>query len=148
MDTFHMLVMGFGGALTPTNLMMAMLGALIGSLAGMIPGVGPTPAIAILMPLTTALGPTEGVIMLSGIYYGAIYGGSTTAILLNIQAELQAVPVCFDGHQLAKKGRGGPALGIAAISSFVAGVLGVLGLVFFAPLLADQALKFGPPEYF
>jgi putative tricarboxylic transport membrane protein len=140
--------MGFGSALTPTNLMMALLGALIGSLAGMIPGVGPTPAIAILMPLTTALGPTQGVIMLSGIYYGAIYGGSTTAILLNIPAELQAVPVCFDGHPLAKKGRGGPALGIAAISSFVAGVLGVLGLVFFAPLLADQALKFGPPEYF
>jgi putative tricarboxylic transport membrane protein len=148
MDTFHMLVMGFGSALTPTNLMMAMLGALIGSLAGMIPGVGPTPAIAILMPLTTMLGPTQGVIMLSGIYYGAIYGGSTTAILLNIPAELQAVPVCFDGYPLAKKGRGGPALGIAAISSFVAGVLGVIGLVFFAPLLADQALKFGPPEYF
>jgi putative tricarboxylic transport membrane protein len=148
MDTIHLLIAGFGSALTPTNLMMAMLGALIGSIAGMIPGVGPTPAIAILMPLTTALGPTQGVIMLSGIYYGAIYGGSTTAILLNIPAELQAVPVCFDGYPLAQQGRGGPALGIAAISSFVAGVMGVIGLVFFAPLLADQALAFGPAEYF
>jgi putative tricarboxylic transport membrane protein len=143
-----MLMAGFGSALTPMNVTMAMLGALIGSLAGMIPGVGPTPAIAILMPLTTVLGAAQGTIMLAGIYYGAIYGGSTTAILLNIPAELQSVPVCLDGYPLAMKGRGGPALGIAAISSFVAGVLGLIGLVFFAPVLANQALKFGPAEYF
>src|ERR1700688_5219881 len=148
MDTIHLLIAGFGSGLPPTNHMKAMLGALIGSIAGMIPGVGPPPAIAILMPLTTVLGPAQGTIMLAGIYYGAIYGGSTTAILLNIPAELQAVPVCLDGYPLAMKGRGGPALGIAAISSFVAGVLGLIGLVFFAPLLADQALKFGPAEYF
>jgi putative tricarboxylic transport membrane protein len=148
MDAILMLLSGFEHALTPSNLAMAALGALIGSLAGMIPGLGPTPAIAILMPFTTILGPVQGIIMLAGIYYGAIYGGSTTAILLNIPAELQAVPVCLDGYPLAKQGKGGPALGIAAISSFVAGTIGVLGLVFFAPVLADQALKFGPPEYF
>ena len=148
MNSLGMLLGGFANALTPANLLMALIGVLIGSLAGMIPGIGPTPAIAILMPFTTALGPVQGIIMLAGIYYGAVYGGSTTAILLGIPAELQAVPVTLDGYPLAKDGKGGPALGIAAISSFVAGLLGVLGLIFFAPLLADQALKFGPPEYF
>jgi putative tricarboxylic transport membrane protein len=148
MGTFSMLLDGFAHALTPMTLLMALVGVLIGSLAGMMPGIGPTPAIAILMPFTTVLGPVQGIVMLAAIYYGAIYGGSTTAILLNIPAELQAVPVTLDGYPLAKQGRGGPALGIAAISSFVAGVMGVLGLIFFAPLLAQQALKFGPPEYF
>lgn len=143
-----MLLSGFADALTPLNLMMALLGALLGTLVGMLPGLGPTSAIAILLPLTTVLGPTQGIIILAGIYYGAMYGGSTTAILLNIPGEVSSVPTCLDGYPLAKQGRAGPALGIAAISSFVAGALGVIGLVFFAPLLADQALKFGPPEYF
>ncbi|WP_248931156.1 tripartite tricarboxylate transporter permease [Paenibacillus hamazuiensis] len=143
-----MLFNGFLDALTPLNLAMAVMGALVGTFVGMLPGLGPTSAIAILLPLTTVLGPVQGVIMLAGIYYGSMYGGSTTAILLNIPGEVSSVPTCLDGYPLAKQGRGGPALGIAAIGSFVAGTMGVIGLVFFAPLLADQALKFGPPEYF
>jgi putative tricarboxylic transport membrane protein len=148
MESLGMLFNGFAEAVTPINLLMAMLGALVGTLVGMLPGLGPTSAIAILLPLTTVLEPTQGIIMLAGIYYGAMYGGSTTAILLNIPGEVSSVPTCLDGYPLAKQGKGGPALGIAAISSFVAGTLGVIGLVFFAPMLASQALKFGPPEYF
>ncbi|WP_281888570.1 tripartite tricarboxylate transporter permease [Paenibacillus sp. YYML68] len=148
MEALSMLLTGFGEALTPMNIAMAVLGALVGTLVGMLPGLGPTSAIAILLPLTTVLGPIQGIIMLAGIYYGAMYGGSTTAILLNIPGEVSSVPTCLDGYPLAKKGRGGAALGIAAIASFAAGLLGVVGLVFFAPVLADQALKFGPPEYF
>ncbi|MED4751982.1 tripartite tricarboxylate transporter permease [Brevibacillus choshinensis] len=139
---------GFGSALSLENLLMAAVGALVGTFVGVLPGLGPTSAIAILLPLTGVLEPTQGIIMLAGIYYGAMYGGSTTAILLNIPGELSSVPTCLDGYPLAKKGKGGPALGISAIASFGAGVLGVIGLVFFAPILADQALKFGPPEYF
>ncbi|MED4584331.1 tripartite tricarboxylate transporter permease [Brevibacillus choshinensis] len=139
---------GFGSALSLENLLMAAVGALVGTFVGVLPGLGPTSAIAILLPLTSVLEPTQGIIMLAGIYYGAMYGGSTTAILLNIPGELSSVPTCLDGYPLAKKGKGGPALGISAIASFGAGVLGVIGLVFFAPILADQALKFGPPEYF
>jgi putative tricarboxylic transport membrane protein len=148
MDALNMLLAGFGDALTPMNLLMALWGVLIGTLVGMLPGLGPTSTIAILLPLAMALGPTEGIIMLAGIYYGAMYGGSTTAILLNIPGEVSSVPTSLDGYPLAKQGRGGPALGISAIASFVAGTIGMIGLVFFAPLLADQALKFGPPEYF
>lgn len=148
METLNLLMDGFSVALSPTNIMMALWGALIGTLVGMLPGLGPTSTIAILLPVTTVLGPTEGIIMLAGIYYGSMYGGSTTAILLNIPGEVSAVPTSLDGYPLAKQGRGGPALGIAAIGSFVAGTMGVIGLVFFAPLLADQALKFGSPEYF
>lgn len=124
------------------------VGALIGTLVGMLPGLGPTSTIAILLPFSMSLGPTEGIIMLAGIYYGAMYGGSTTAILLNIPGEVSSIPTSLDGYPLAKQGRGGAALGISAIGSFIAGTIGVFGLVFFAPLLADQALKFGPPEYF
>ncbi|GAX90119.1 tripartite tricarboxylate transporter permease [Effusibacillus lacus] len=148
MEAVGMLFSGFTEALTPLNVMMALIGALVGTLVGMLPGLGPTSAIAILLPLTTVLGPIQGIIMLAGIYYGAMYGGSTTAILLNIPGEVSSVPTCLDGYPLAKQGRGGPALGISAIASFSAGTLGVIGLVFFAPILADQALKFGPPEYF
>lgn len=148
MNALSMLMTGFADAITPINLAMAALGSIVGTLVGMLPGIGPTSAIAILLPLTTVLGPTQGIIMLAGIYYGAMYGGSTTSILLNIPGEVSSVPTCLDGYPLAKQGRGGPALGIAAIASFVAGILGVIGLVFFAPVLADQALKFGPPEYF
>ncbi|MFY0546034.1 tripartite tricarboxylate transporter permease [Brevibacillus sp. H7] len=148
MESLHLLFTGFAEAITPLNLLMAAIGALIGTFVGVLPGLGPTSAIAILLPLTAVLEPTQGIIMLAGIYYGAMYGGSTTAILLNIPGEVSSVPTCLDGYPLAKKGRAGPALGITAIASFVAGTLGVVGLVFFAPLLADQALKFGPPEYF
>jgi putative tricarboxylic transport membrane protein len=148
METFDLLLSGFMQATTPQNLLMAAIGALVGTFVGVLPGLGPTSAIAILLPLTTVLEPTQAIIMMAGIYYGAMYGGSTTAILMNIPGEVSSVPTCLDGYPLAKKGKGGPALGVAAIASFVAGTLGVIGLVFFAPLLADQALKFGPPEYF
>jgi len=146
MSPLAMLLDGFGHALAPMNLLMAAIGVLIGTLVGVLPGLGPTSSIAILLPVTAALEPTQAIIMLAGIYYGAMYGGSTTAILLNIPGEVSSVPTCLDGYPLARQGRGGPALGIAAIASFVAGVLGVIGLVFFAPALADRALRFGPPE--
>lgn len=148
MEALNMLLSGFGAALTPMKLLMALWGALIRTLVGMLPGLGPTSTIAILLPFSMSLGPTEGIIMLAGIYYGAMYGGSTTAILLNIPGEVSSIPTSLDGYPLAKQGRGGAALGISAIGSFIAGTIGVFGLVFFAPLLADQALKFVPPEYF
>jgi putative tricarboxylic transport membrane protein len=147
-DALSALAGGFAAALSPMNLVMAALGALLGTFVGVLPGLGPTAAIAILFPLTTVLAPVPAIIMLSGIYYGAMYGGSTTAILLNIPGEVASVPTCLDGYPLAQQGRGGVALGIAAIGSFFAGTLGVVALTFFAPLLADQALRFGPPEYF
>ncbi len=148
MDVFGHLVSGFAAALTPTNLLMAVLGSLLGTLVGVLPGLGPTAAIAILFPLTTVLSPVPAIIMLAAIYYGAMYGGSTTAILLNIPGEVASVPTCLDGYPMAQQGRGGVALGISAIGSFFAGTLGVVALTFFAPFLADQALRFGPPEYF
>lgn len=148
LDSITALGQGFFEALSPINLLMAALGALIGTFVGVLPGLGPTSAIAILLPLTAVLEPAQAIIMLAGIYYGAMYGGSTTAILLNIPGEASSVPTCLDGYPLAKQGKGGPALGIAAISSFAAGMVGVVGLVLFAPFLAEQALKFGPPEMF
>lgn len=148
MEVLNQLANGFGAALSPTNLSMAALGALLGTLVGVLPGLGPTAAIAILFPLTAVLPPVPAIIMLAGIYYGAMYGGSTTAILLNIPGEVASVPTCLDGYPLARQGKGGVALGIAAIGSFFAGTLGVVALTFFAPFLAEQALRFGPPEYF
>ena len=148
MDTLMHLGTGFVAAISPVNLLMAAIGAILGTLVGVLPGLGPASAIAILIPLTSVLKPTPAIIMMAGIFYGAMYGGSTTSILLNIPGEVASVPTCIDGYPLAQQGRGGPALGIAAIGSFIAGTLGVLGLTFFGPLLADQALKFGPPEYF
>ena len=147
-DSFGMLIQGFAQALSPMNLVMAATGTLIGTLVGVLPGLGSASAIAILIPVTAVLDPTQAIIMLSGIYYGAQYGGSTTSILLNIPGETASIPTCLDGHPMAKQGRGGPALGISAIGSFSAGILGVFGLAFFAPLFAEQALQFGPPEYF
>ncbi len=142
------LLQGFGLALTPTNLFWALVGCLMGTLIGVLPGIGPSSGIAILLPLTTVVGPIPAIIMMAAIYYGAMYGGSTTAIVVNIPGEASSVPTCIDGYELAKQGRAGPALGIAAISSFVAGTLSLVGLTFFAPLLAGVALAFGPPEYF
>ena len=127
---------------------MALLGSLLGTLVGVLPGLGPTAAIAILFPLTAVLPPVPAIIMLAAIYYGAMYGGSTTAILLNIPGEVASVPTCWDGYPMAQQGRGGVALGVAAIGSFIAGTFGVIALTLFAPALADQALRFGPPEYF
>lgn len=148
MESLQMLITGFSLSLEPANLLMAAIGALVGTMVGVLPGLGPTSAIAILLPLTAVLPPTQAIIMLAGIYYGAMYGGSTTSILLNIPGEVASVPTCLDGYPMAQQGRGGPALGIAAIGSFVAGIMGIVALVFFAPIFADQALKFGPPEYF
>jgi putative tricarboxylic transport membrane protein len=147
-DVLSQLAGGFAAAVSPLNLGMALVGSLLGTLVGVLPGLGPTAAIAILFPLTAVLPPVPAIIMLSAIYYGAMYGGSTTAILLNIPGEVASVPTCWDGHPLAQQGRGGVALGVAALGSFFAGITGVIALTFFAPFLADQALRFGPPEYF
>lgn len=147
MDVLSYLLQGFLTALTPGNLLFAFFGVVLGTMIGVLPGIGPTSGIAMLLPLTTVLDPTPALIMLAGIYYGAMYGGSTTAILVNIPGEVSSVPTALDGYQMARKGRAGPALAIAAISSFVAGTLSLVGLTFFAPSLAKFALAFGPPEY-
>ncbi len=145
--SWELLGQGFAGALTLQNLLFALIGSLIGTLVGVLPGIGPTSGIAILLPLTTVLPPAPAIIMMAAIYYGAMYGGSTTAIVVNIPGEAASVPTAMDGYQLAKQGRAGPALGIAAISSFVAGTISLVGVTFFAPMLAGVALAFGPPEY-
>ncbi len=146
--SWDLLLQGFATALTPYNIFFAFLGCLIGTLVGVLPGIGPTSGIAILLPLTTVLPPIPAIIMMAAIYYGAMYGGSTTAIVVNIPGEAASVPTALDGYALAKQGRAGPALGIAAIGSFVAGSLSLVGVTFFAPILAGVALAFGPPEYF
>lgn len=142
------LIQGFASALGAGNLFWAFLGCTIGTLVGVLPGIGPSSAIAILIPLTTMLSPTSAIIMMAAIYYGAMYGGSTTAIVVNIPGEASSVPTALDGYELAKQGKAGPALAISAISSFVAGTLSLVGLTFFAPVLSEFALMFGPPEYF
>src|SRR5512136_752019 len=142
------LLQGFVTALTLQNLLWAFVGCMIGTLIGVLPGIGPSSGIAILLPLTTVLKPTSGIIMMAAIYYGAMYGGSTTAIVVNIPGEASSVPTAIDGYQMARQGRAGPALAISAVSSFVAGTLSLVGLTFFAPVLARFALAFGPPEYF
>ncbi|MBY6272178.1 MAG: transporter [Caldibacillus debilis] len=148
METLLFLLNGFQEVLTPFNLLIVAAGSVVGTIVGVLPGLGPTSAIAILLPVTMVLDPVQGIIMMAGIYYGAMYGGSTTAILMNIPGESSSVPTALDGYPLARQGRGGAALGIAAIGSFAAGIFGLIGLVLLAPVLADQALKFGPPEYF
>jgi putative tricarboxylic transport membrane protein len=148
MDILNHILFGFGVAFQPVNLLFCFIGVLIGTLVGVLPGLGPVAAISLLLPATFHAPPVASIIMLSGIYYGAMYGGSTTSILVNIPGEAASVVTCFDGYQMARKGRAGPALGIAAFGSFIAGTLGVIGLAFMAPPLAAMALKFGPPEYF
>jgi putative tricarboxylic transport membrane protein len=142
------LVYGFGVALTPANLIACFVGVLIGTIVGVLPGIGPVGAMALLLPSTYALSPTTALIMLAGIYYGAMYGGSTTSILVNVPGEAASVVTTLDGYQMARKGRAGAALAVSAVGSFVAGSLGVVGLMLFAAWLADAALQFGPPEYF
>jgi putative tricarboxylic transport membrane protein len=148
MDTVQQILYGFGVALQPINLLFCFLGAVAGTLVGVLPGLGPTAAMAMLLPVTFGIPPTGAVIMLAGIYYGAQYGGSTTSILVNIPGEAASVVTCLDGYQMARQGRAGPALGISAFGSFIAGTIGVLALSFVAPPLVDAALSFGPPEYF
>ncbi len=146
--SFDYLLRGFVIALSWQNLFWAMVGCFIGTLVGVLPGIGPVSGIAILLPLTTVLPPTSAIIMMASIYYGAMYGGSTTAIVVNIPGEASSVPTAMDGYALAKQGKAGPALAIAAIGSFIAGTLSVIALTFFAPTLAQFAVVFGPPEYF
>ena len=139
---------GFSIALQPENLFFCFVGSVLGTLVGVLPGIGPVGAIAILLPITFKISTTGSIIMLAGIYYGAMYGGSTTSILVNIPGETASVVTCLDGYQMALKGRAGPALGISAFGSFIAGTLGVVGLMLFAVPLSKWALKFGPHEYF
>ena len=148
MEIFHSVAYGFQVALLPSNLFYCFIGVLIGTLVGVLPGLGPPAAIALLLPTTFHTSPVSAIIMLAGIYYGAMYGGSTTSILVNIPGEAASVVTCLDGYQMALKGRAGPALGIAAFSSFIAGTFAVIALTFLAPVLANVALEFGPPEYF
>ena len=148
MDAFHNLLLGFSVALSPINLFWCLVGVLMGTVVGVLPGLGPAATIAMLLPLTLKMDHTTAIIALGGIFYGARYGGSTTSILLNIPGESSSVVTCLDGYQLARKGRAGAALGISAIASFVAGTIGVLGLMLIAPPLARFALRFAPPEYF
>src|SRR2546425_4948851 len=148
MEFLHNLAVGFGVALTPANLFFALAGALIGTLIGVLPGIGPIATIAMLLPLTFHLEPTSGLIMLAGIFYGAQYGGSTPAILVTLPGETSSVVTCIDGYQMARQGRAGPALAIAAIGSFIAGTFGTMLIAVAGPPLAELALKFGAPEYF
>ncbi|HBB17601.1 MAG TPA: transporter [Syntrophus sp. (in: bacteria)] len=142
------LLTGFSVALSWGNLFYCFLGVLTGTLIGVLPGLGPSATISLLLPATFYLPPTPAIIMLSGVYYGAMYGGSTTSILVNIPGEAASVVTCLDGYQMARQGRAGPALGISALGSFIAGTIGVLGLMIAAPFLARFALRFGSPEYF
>ena len=146
--SFDYLIQGFVTALTWQNLFWALVGCFIGTLVGVLPGIGPVSGIAILLPLTTVLPATSAIIMMAAIYYGAMYGGSTTAIVVNIPGEASSVPTAIDGYEMAKQGKAGPALAISAIGSFFAGTVSVIALTFFAPMLAEFAVVFGPPEYF
>jgi putative tricarboxylic transport membrane protein len=148
MDVIHNLFYGFSIGLQPVNLLFCFLGVLMGTLVGVLPGLGPLGAIAILLPATFHMTPISAMIMLAGIYYGAMYGGSTTSVLVNIPGEAASVVTCIDGHEMAKQGRAGAALGVAAFGSFIAGTLGLIGLMIFAAPLSSFGLKFGPPEYF
>jgi putative tricarboxylic transport membrane protein len=145
---FPNLALGFATAVSPINLLYCFIGVLIGTLIGVLPGIGSVAAIAMLLPLTFSLNPIGAIIMLSGIYYGTQYGGSTTAILVNLPGESASVVTCMDGHQMAKQGRAGPALAIAAVGSFFAGSVGAVLVALLGPPLAEFALKFGAPEYF
>jgi len=147
-DIITGLAQGFAVALEPQNLLWCFVGVFLGTVIGVLPGLGPPATIAMLLPLTFSMYPASAMIMLAGIYYGAKYGGSTTSILLNVPGESASVVTCLDGYQMARKGRAGAALGIAAIASFIAGTVGVLGLMLVAPPLAKVALAFSSPEYF
>ncbi|MDA8125246.1 MAG: tripartite tricarboxylate transporter permease [Deltaproteobacteria bacterium] len=148
MDIFGQLLHGFSVATAPMNLLFCFIGVLIGTLIGVLPGIGPPAALSLLLPVTFHVPPVSAIILLAGIMYGAMYGGSTTSILVNIPGEAASVVTCLDGYQMAKKGRAGAALGISAFGSFIAGTISILLLVLLAPTLATFALRFGPPEYF
>ncbi|RFO98219.1 hypothetical protein DIC66_05765 [Rhodoferax lacus] len=148
MELLNHLALGFGVAFTPINLLYALIGCLLGTLIGVLPGIGPVATIAMLLPATYTLAPASALIMLAGIYYGAQYGGSTTAILVNLPGESSSVVTCIDGYQMARQGRAGPALAAAGLGSFFAGCVGTLILAAFAPVLTELAFQFGPAETF
>ena len=148
MDFWQSMALGFAVLAEPANILFCFAGVLLGTLVGVLPGLGPAATIALLLPVTFRLGPTPSIIMIAGIYYGAKYGGSTTSILMNIPGEADSVVTCIDGHKMARAGRAGSALGIAAFGFFIAGTLGTVGLMLLAPMLAKFALRFGPPEIF
>ena len=148
MDLFQCIYYGFSVSLELGNLFACFMGVFIGTLIGVLPGLGPVATMSILLPISFKMSATSAIIMMAGIFYGAMYGGSTTSILVNIPGEAASVVTCLDGYQMARQGRAGPALGISAFGSFIAGTIGVLGLMVLAPPLAAVALKFGPPEIF
>ena len=148
MHIFDGLLLGLSHAIEPNILMMGFLGCLWGTMVGVLPGIGPAAGITLLLPLTFGMELTPAVVMMAGIYYGSMYGGSTTSILVGVPGETSSIVTILDGHQMAKKGRAGAALALAAIASFVAGTIGIIGLSFLAPTLAELAIGFGPPEYF
>ena len=148
MDMLPSILQGFATSFAPVNLLYCFIGVFIGTLIGVLPGIGPVGAISLLLPATFRVEPVSAIIMLAGIYYGAMYGGSTTSILVNIPGEAASVITCLDGYQMARKGRAGAALGISAFGSFIAGTIGVIALMLLAYPLAKIALTFGPPEYF
>ena len=148
METLQHLMLGFSVAMTPQNLVFATIGCVLGTLIGVLPGLGPAAGTALLIPITFKLEPTAAIIMLAAIYYGAMYGGTITSVLINVPGEAASVVTCLDGYEMAKQGRAGAALGIAAIGSFIGGTVATFGLVLVALPLARFALKFGPPEYF
>src|ERR1700686_4714825 len=147
MDLISHLALGFGVALTPVNLMYALIGALVGTLIGVLPGIGPVATIAMLLPTNYGLQPVSALIMLAGIYYGAQYGGLTRSILINMPGETSSAVTCLDGHQMALKGEAGAALAVAALGSFFAGCVATVLIAAFSPPLSSVALKFGPAEY-
>lgn len=148
MDTFDQLLYGFGVALSPENLAFVFLGCLIGTVIGMLPGLGPISAISLMIPVAFTLDPASAIIMLAGVYYGAIFGGSTSSILLNAPGVAGTVATSFDGYPMARKGAAGKALAIAAFASFTGGTVGVIGLMLVAPSLSALTVSFGPAEYF
>lgn len=148
MDSLGLLLGGFATALQPNNLLFALMGSILGTLVGILPGIGPVAGTAVLIPLTFSLDPTAAIIMLAAIYYGAMYGGTLTSVLVNVPGEAASAITCLDGYAMAKQGRAGPALAMAAIGSFFAGTVATMGLVLIALPLTALALKFGPPEYF
>ena len=148
MDIFSGLLSGFQVVFQPIHFLYCFLGVFVGTLIGVLPGIGPVGAMSILLPTTFGVSPIAGIVMLAGIYYGAMYGGSTTSILVNIPGEAASVVTCLDGYQMARKGRAGPALGISALGSFIGGTFSIVALMFLAYPLSEAAVQFGPPEYF
>ena len=148
MDAFSLLAQGLLVAVQPANLLYALIGVTLGTIVGVLPGIGPALTVALLLPVTTKLDPAGSLIMFAGIYYGGMYGGSTTSILLNTPGESASIVTALEGNKMARAGRGGPALATAAIGSFVAGLIATLALAFVAPTVVSFAIRFSPSDYF